>query len=65
MASYVKILKHIRQSSQVIFTTFRKEVLNIDRMNISAIEFVDASRLRSVDYDFADVLLQNMQGLEN
>jgi len=59
MASYVRILKHLQETSQVIFTSFRKEVLNIDHMNILNVEFADSSRVHTVDYDFADSMLLN------
>ena len=59
MASYVRILKYLQETSQIIFTSFRKEVLNIDYMNILNVDFADSSRVRTVNYDFADGVLLN------
>ena len=59
LANYMKILKYLKSKSQIFFTSFKKEILNLDDMLILCVEFDNKSRIRIVDDEYVKNIFTN------
>lgn len=61
MGTYIRILKFLSKRSQVFFTSFRKECLNLEEMSIKEVVFDRTSRVKDIDVGRASEIVESFR----